>query len=246
MAQEDQHTQLIMRYLDGKLNVAEQQQFSELLETSEAFRQEVLESESVVAGIKALVRQQEVTELNAAFKKLEKEDRSVKRMKRRSALTPLGIAASLAVLMALAYLLWAKTSEVTTDQLFAGYYEVFPVMTSRNEKEVYTGLVLYNQDRYEESIPYLLREKESEVYRYTDLYLANAYLKTGKTANAIRELEAMEVAGGEQFLSQYKTWYLGLAYLKDGQKGKAEDQFIRLCICGGSYEREAREILICY
>ena len=75
------------------------------------------------------------------------------------------------------------------------------------------------------------------------IFLANAYLETGNTDQAIATLKQINVEEGEVFLKQYKAWYLGLSFLKSNQADLAEKQFKSLDIDGGIYREEAIKII---
>ncbi|MEL6559633.1 MAG: hypothetical protein AAFQ94_15685 [Bacteroidota bacterium] len=266
MALSDQNIELIMRHIEGDLNAEEQEQYDELLESSPEFRQEALEAESVVAGIKALERQKEVEAINDIFESFEKsasvktmEDKSDKassdndisnetERKRRIFDKPkltwsLGIAASLTLIFVVLYVALIDTSKTTTSQIFADNFQPFSYVDSRESDIVPPGFTLYEDSKYQESIAELKELPMDTTHSLLQIYLASALLATGQTEEAIKELELFRPNESDQFLKQYKQWYLGLAYLKSGDTRKSKEEFESLVFSGGLYERQAQNII---
>lgn len=251
MALSDNDLALIMRHIEGDLDTEEQKQYATLFESSEEFRQEVLEAEAIVAGINALERQKEVEEINDVFKGFDasvKEDRSSNTIdesdgKKTNSYWQLGIAASVSIILIVSYIAFFQSPDITTDQIYADSFAPFPFSDARNNGDVSVGLTLYKAGKYEQSIAALRQESNNADEKMTRIYLANALLITNQVAGAIEVLEQTDAGQAEQFLVQYRSWYLGLAYLKNQQLIKATEQFSKLTYPGSLYEKEAKEVL---
>ena len=245
-----------MRHIEGDLNAEEQEQYDKLLKSSQEFRNEALEAESIIAGINALERQKEVDDLNELFKSFDlsaeavvgndfsnETGRKISIFDKPKLTWGLGIAASLTLIFVVLYIALIDTSKTTTDQIFADNFQPFSYTDSRTSESAPFGFMLYEDGKYQESIAELKKLPMDTTHRLLQIYLASALLATGQTEEAIKELELFIPDESDQFLKQYKQWYLGLAFLKSGDTSKATEEFKSLIFSGGLYERQAQDII---
>ena len=260
----DSHRQLILKYIDGDLSSEESEEFEQLRKQSIEFQKEVDNMVTVASAIKAEKRLQEYKEVEAIFEEfrqgesvkirlLQKQEKdsgavddsssSYSKKNKSILIWGMGIAASLTLIFVVLYVALIKTAELTSEQIYATYFEPFPYDNSRKENAIPDAFALYNSGKYEESVTALQGMVNDTTQKFVDIYLSNALLQSGQTTFAISTLESLKINKNNQFLWQYRTWYLGLAYLKNRQIEKALIEFKLLNTPGSIYERKAQAII---
>lgn len=99
-------------------------------------------------------------------------------------------------------------------------------VTHDNEMRQLVGHALFEDQRYEEAIPYLeaFVNKSDKVSREDMYELSYSYYKTGKLDQAIAGFK--QLGGKEDSLAQNAMYMLGDAYLKKGEKANARNAFL--------------------
>ncbi len=245
MSVTEEQYHLIVKYIDQTLSKEDQNLFDNNIAKSAAFRKEVEQMEAVTAGLKAVEKLEEINEIKEVFKEFDKEDQVPKNKSLISFPLGLGIAASVSLIAFLAYASFFKTSFSTSDDVFNEYYELFPVNEQvRAGNTSSQALVLYDAQKYEEAIPLLVKMMNSSKNELAPIYLANAYLQTNKTDEAISILRDNISQESSGYTSQFYQWYLGLAFLKSQKLVDAKKVFINLTNEKGVYSNRSQEILV--
>lgn len=157
-----------------------------------------------------------------------------------------GIAAAIALLLAVGYGLFFTPSDPQGifEQHFTPYYNVLNG-TERSAGNVSGDLAmrLYEQQQYEEALV-VFREAIRQHPDNTGLlfYKALSHLSVTQSDSAIAALNQV-VNEPEGQLQEPARWYLGLAYLQKGDVGQATEMFTTIKASGDSYSERASEIL---
>jgi len=235
---------LIVKYLDQSLDDQEKQAFDKTWTDSVEFRQEVEQMEALTAGLKAVEKQEEITEIKEAFREFEQEELQTSQVMISKLPIVFSIAASISILVLFTYLFFPGNKPVNSQSIFNDYYEVLPTNElMRNGDEANNGLSLYSSEKYEEAIPVLLEFSDSSENVMIPLYLANAYLQTDRINLAIEVLKEYHSTGKNNFSYRLYRWYLGLALIKAKKLPEAQSVFNELADSKGIYKKRAIEII---
>lgn len=214
--------ELIDKYLHDSLSPSEKDEFDNLLEKDDVFRNEVefLKDLNIVSGVedRKQLRQHMAgfeTKINA------KETKVVPLFNYKKLL----VAASILLVIAIGGITFFNPFAIDTNALYADNFEPY--------KNVVTPIVRGEHDNNEETIAFTSYESKDyelaasqfeKLYKSTKrpyflLYQANSLLALEKTSEAIPLLEKHISFKDE--LSERGTWYLSLAYLKENRKKEA-------------------------
>lgn len=162
------------------------------------------------------------------------------------------IAAAVALLVGLGFILWPKSTAASYPQMAEAYFEPYPDRLQIRSGDddsltlVQEALLAYNQKDYETVVNTLANlQADDPQYLLGQLYRANAYLAMSPP----QPTPAIEILKGvyaleQSAISEITAWYLALAYLKadDGPnaqkvlQGIAKDE-------ASVYRERAQEIL---
>lgn len=242
MSISEEQYQLIVKHIDQTLSDQEQQQFDLQVTESEAFRKELEQMQVLIAGVKAVEKAEEIAHIKDAFATFDQERKPVQKRSRRK-LFQLGVAASVILMVCLAYFLrYAAAPDPVA--IYDHYYEVFPASAeTRSGKRSLEALRSYENGQYKAAIPLMEALVQDSIDAVFPIYLANAYLQVDDPENAILVLEKGYSASDTAYSTQYYRWYLGLAWLKAGDQRRAREVFTRLSQQEGIYRQESKEIL---
>ncbi|MEL6557527.1 MAG: hypothetical protein AAFQ94_05040 [Bacteroidota bacterium] len=247
MSVTEQQYELIIKFIDQNLNEKEQVLFDTYLQSNEAFRIEVEQTEVLTAGLKAVEKANEIDRIKGLFDEFDAEtnNQSVKQLNLRRLVLP-GIAASIVLLAAVIIFFNKKQPVNDTLAIYQSFYQVFPATTEkRSGKEGEAAMRYYEAGEYSKAIPLLIKPDRDTDDLLTPIYLANCYLQVDKPDSAVSVLEnaSKKLDADTSFTGQFHRWYLGLAYLKSGKKKEAEDIFLSIAQTKGIYQEKSIEIL---
>ncbi|MEL7531554.1 MAG: hypothetical protein AAFN10_09615 [Bacteroidota bacterium] len=160
------------------------------------------------------------------------------------------IAAAVALLIGLGFILWPKPTVLSYPQMAEVYFEPYPDRLQIRSGDddsmtlVQQALLAYNQEDYQTVVNTLAELKADDPqYLLGQLYRANAYLSLKQPAPAIEILEDI-YALEQSAISEITAWYLALAYLQadDASNAKAVLQGIAKDEAS-VYRERAQEIL---
>ncbi|MEO9872609.1 tetratricopeptide repeat protein [Ekhidna sp.] len=198
----------ILRFLEGKMDAAEQEAFAQRITLEEELRESVEHSRK----IKNILDEDTIEFSNNV--------RSVIESKRKpQSFKPLLIAASISAILAVSiYLLFFDTLSV--EERAVSYLEPYPdVITSRAETNP-LDLSSYNSGNYEVAIESLENIFNKEKEPVIALYLGVSYLMINDAEKALSILQSMSYQN-----TIYKSdfvWYQSLALINLGRYSDAE------------------------
>lgn len=231
------------RYLQGKMSAEETASFEKNLKTDPQFREEFDFNKDLLESMRIHYK----AVLKDKLQHLEEAtDQPQKKTGQRHFFRITGIAAAIALLVAVGYGLFFTSSDpqAVFDQYYTPYYNVLEG-TERSAGNASGDLAmrLYEQQRYEEALP-VFGEAVSQNPNNTSLlfYKALSHLSVGQADAAVMDLNQVVNKPDEQ-LEEPVRWYLGLAYLQKGDTEKAAAVFKEIEASGDSYSERAKEIL---
>lgn len=212
--------QLIIDYLDGNLQEAENEKTRRRIAGDPAFRKEYLiykaSIEGVVKGSAKNVRKD--------FLKWDRELESLKKA-RRISLQKWGYYAAAFVVLVLTTFMVFPSLNSEGEKVFSDFFEPYPNVIhlaerGNNQPGILTdAFEHYEKEEYPEARilmhEHLLHKQEHYEVKF---YLALATLKSDQTDTAIIILEELANNQPEKFrFNEQVSWYLALAYIKDAQ-----------------------------
>lgn len=254
-------------YIEQRLSGQELENFKKLLNEDHNLFEELQLHKDLIVGI----QQQGRMEKKEYFRRLEEQIRQEELVERahkeqqkaklKTLFNPLvgGIAASL-IIGILTYLIFTRSTEIdkpkssdinaapSTENLFAEYFKPYENMVhpSKRGTEITIGeeelaFEAYDQKKYDVAIDKLKTVLLDEGDEVNLFYLANAYLASEKTDEAIYILERLKMRCN--ILCIQEKWYLALSYLKKKEYNKAIPLLKELKDSKGSYARKSYDIL---
>ncbi len=247
MSVTEEQLELIIKYIDQDLNEDEHKLFKDHKQHSDKFRQELEKTELLKAGIQAVEKAAEIDRIKSIFREFDQEKKVVPVQKlSHSKITLYGIAATIALIAAMTYVLIWQSESNDPASIYAAYYDPFPADSeTRSDQANKKAMQYYEAARYEEAIPLLKEEMNNTDNLFSPVYLANAYLQTGEPEKAIEVLQPIveKTSKEKSYSTQFYQWYLGLAYLKSNREPEAGNVFRILARMEGIYGDKSREIL---
>lgn len=233
--------QLLQEYFTGTpLTDEQQRELNTYLEKDPDFR-EKFEFE-LEKDVKAMVQQENRAHLKARLQALEKRENLAMPAKPKP-WRPLAIAASLAVLISLA---WYLNLFNTSPNYFEEYYQPYPnteVVITRNtpqslEVEAFSA---YDMEDFNKASLLFEQLKGESNAGYIDFYLGQCYLEMGNISQAIASLTL--ASNTKNDYQSEGTWYLALAQLKAKDEDHAKEALQKLVSQNGYKAEEAAKLL---
>jgi len=229
--------ELLEKYLQEKLSPQEKVIFDELIATDATFKEEVAWQSDLKKAI--------IHEDNDNFKALLTEIEAKKPIPKRG-YTKWLAAASILLLVGFSYLFFTTTNS-TTDDLFADYFEPYrnviqPIERGSSQQDEKTvAFTAYEKGNYEKAVDLFTKLYGTSNESYYLFYKANALLKLNKANEAIPVL--LEHLKTKDTLTEKTNWYLALAYLKVDKKNMAKTTLKKVADDGNYKNKEAKELL---
>lgn len=228
----------IDRYVNGEMSAEEVNVFEQRMRENGALAEEVLMHRDVLVGMNHY--------FNLELKKTLQEEEARLKKKPVNFYKWMGIAASIILLIAVAYFV-LFTGQTDPQQLYAQYYNPYPNIVVPAQRSgnstVNPGLGLYEAGNYTEALQVFNQKiAEGEGETYVLFYAGIAALNTHEETDAIAYLEEV-VNRQDTTFANPAQWYLGLTYLKSGQTQEAAQIFEEIKASGNDYSQRASDIL---
>ena len=234
------HIDLIEKYLDNSMDIAEVALFNETLENNEEFVRELNDMELLVAGIKKAAAtttiEEKLDRFNKSIKIIEDEEDDSKTLPRTIYFAfehikkyTWAVAASLTLLLVTSIALININQTPTNQKLYAEFYEPFENSGTKRSMENVTenawklALVYYDNGNYERALENFNKVIVSD-YKGTihhpsfPLYKGNTLMKLNKHQEAIQIFEGMLKDDDGMILMA--KWYLSMCYLHENNPEK--------------------------
>ena len=215
--------ELLYRFFSNQLTVEQEKMFEQLLETDVEFKAQ-FEFEN---DLKRVINKNQNENLKQKLVGFEKDiDSSKKSPNSKGSFKFWSIAASIALIMGLGYIVYNSFSGPDYNELYAANYEAYPntvytITRSDGDQSLERdAFAAYEANDHEKAITAFLDLKNKGGSTHTDFYLAQSYLNLGKDQEAIEALKRA-VLNDTEFKAE-AHWYLSLAYLKSKDKVKAK------------------------
>lgn len=215
--------ELLYRFFSNQLTVEQEKMFEQLLETDVEFKAQ-FEFEN---DLKRVINKNQNENLKQKLVGFEKDiDSSKKSSNSKSSFKFWSIAASIAVIMGLGYIVYNSFSGPDYNELYAANYEAYPntvytITRSDGDQSLERdAFAAYEANDHEKAITAFLDLKNKGGSTHADFYLAQSYLYLGNDKEAIEALNRA-ILNDMQFKAE-AHWYLSLAYLKSKDKVKAK------------------------
>lgn len=204
--------ELLESYFLGKLNAEEQKYFNSLMENDVEFKQEY----DFHINLKRVIQNSERSVLKNKLKGYEEGMR--KKESKISLRTLLATAASVILFIGIGWFGYESMFGSNYSALYADNYSQYPntvVNITRGEGGAETldrkAFIAYESGDLDAAINYFNQLKEDKNLDYINFYLGQAYLKQGKSEEALTYFKnSIE----EQNFNAESHWYIALAYMK--------------------------------
>lgn len=235
--------QLLTNYFQGNLTSKELEAFNALLKEDVEFLQQF----NFEKNLQVAIKDKERSKLKEKLQLLEAQKPAPKAIPKHL-FTPMRIAASIAVLLAIGWLIYTLGFKASPEELFAANYDKYPntvyAITRGNTED--TSLERKAFEAYEANdiptaIGYFQDLKQKSGLDYVDFYLAQSYLANNDFRNAVPLFEKI-IEENADFKAE-ALWYAALANIKTGQETKAKQQLEALILVGSYKKGLATELL---
>jgi tetratricopeptide (TPR) repeat protein len=261
----DYNSEIINLYLSGQLQGAELQQFINRIQTDASFRQEVELQQMLIGSIHHAGKIKLRERLDEIHHQLNTKD-SIAPRSAYSAPAPaghtmawrytLGIAASLAIIIAVTYYIFYNNTN-PDNTLFTAYFSPYtnvvytiyrdPAQPKTDDK-LKLAFEAYDQQDYQTASTQFEKLKAdnlnpSEIKQEDEVilfYLGNTYLAMGETSKAI---DIFTRYSFDKFNTEAR-WYLSLSYIKEGRVAEAKLILEKLAADDNDFSAKATEILM--
>ncbi|MEX0290269.1 MAG: tetratricopeptide repeat protein [Flavobacteriaceae bacterium] len=236
-----ENEELISKYFLDELSPEELEQFHALLENDPEFKEQFTFEED----LRKVIAFDEKRALKEKLAHLEEELPPLT-TSRRPLWKRLSIAASILVLLGLGYFVF-KPDTPDMNKLYASNFEIYPntVYTITRSDTINSverkAFVAYESGDFKAAIPLFEQMKAEGEKAYLDFYLAQSYLKTERTTEAVTHFQK-NLETNEIFVPESR-WYLALAYLNLGEGEKAKEM-LKSLLNSSDYKQEAAEALL--
>lgn len=231
----------IERYLQGKMTAEERVAFENSLENDP----ELVEALALQKDLMQGIRQHFDAHLKAKFEAIE-EASSTSTSDKKETHRLWKWAASAAVGLTLVGVFYFMNSENRNKRLYAAYYEDFPNIVDRTQRDSQTELqnafIYFQNKQWAEAAEAFqtLRNENPHIY-YPGFYQALSLLNLDQPEEALPLLQATATSSDDRFSTPAK-WYLALAYLKMDNEEQAIENLEEIPN-GSPYINDARALL---
>jgi len=220
---------LLQNYFSNELTHDERELFDKLLSSDSDFKAQF----DFEQDLKRAIRDKENADLKSKLMSFEKEiAKEAPKPSTQKKYRYLAIAASIALLMGLAWMGYTDGSSSKYEDLYAANFQEYPntVFTITRGENVASierdAFVAYESRNYELAIDRFNQIPFEEQQAYVDFYIAQAYLSAGKNQNAKDYFNKM-IAKSDTFVAE-SHWYLAMIALKEKDKTNAKSELQKL------------------
>lgn len=206
----------IDEFIQGKLPKEKHDMFVKAMQNDSEFAKEVEFYKKINASVKNIGREELRAELDIIHEnKIHNKDQNSGITFKK--ILP-WILAAVFIISFIGYLSLHKTQiSDSGPALYATYYKPYEfnagTRTSATQKDLLKLDELFALQKYESVIPLMEKYLSANDDNNVELALANAYLETGDTKQALLTLKALE-AKNDVFLNGHVLWYKAMALLK--------------------------------
>ncbi len=220
---------LLTNYFSNRLTQDEEQLFNELLESDVDFKAKF----DFEQDLKRAIKNKENQDLKSRLVSFEKEIvKEIPKSTPKKSYRYLAIAASVLILMGLAWMGYQDGSSSKYEDLYAANFREYPntVFTitrgDTNGSLEREAFVAYESGNYFLAIEKFNQMPSEERQPYVDFYLAQSYLNSGTNEKA-REYFEKTITKADTFIGE-SHWYLAMIALKEKDKEGAEHELKKL------------------
>lgn len=220
---------LLTNYFSNRLTEDERKLFKELLDSDAEFKAQFDFEKNLQSAIKDKENQDLKAKLVSFEEAIVLENPKPATKKRYRYLA---IAASIALLMGLAWMGYQDGASSKYEDLYAANFQeypntVFTITRSGSEESMERdAFVAYESEKYTNAIEKFNQIPEGTRQPYIDFYLAQSYLNVGENELAKEYFNKM-ITNGETFVAE-SHWYLALIALKEKDKSIAISELQKL------------------
>lgn len=234
--------ELIVRFIDGGLTEAEEQEVSYRLKEEQGLQKMLAEYEGIVLGIR-------LAHMKDKLQQLRSLEASLPPISGRQIPLSLWLPLAAAAVLVIAAGIWfiAPTKGTSHQELYAAYFEPFDSpgsgltrSTDNEESLKASAYQAYDAKNFEEAsrlFVALLKQADDPI---AELCLGNAWLALDRPEEAEKVFTSILEDHGD--LVTHATWYLALTYLRQGKIERAKSTLWEISN-SSTYGKEAREIL---
>lgn len=242
---QDDKTNLIERYITGKLEDTELWEFKINLEKDEEFAREVELYKEIYSAISNEKKMELMKTLASLKTNKQKRQFKINIYSRQVQ----ALAASIIVLMMIgAGLLtnYVGNNDVSNYNVYTEYFiDEGSLLTTRSNAEtsnaiVKSGIKLYNNGKYQQAISLFDSNPENVIAR---LYSGFSYMNLKEFDMAENQFKYILDQGDNIFIDQAE-WNLGLSYLADEKTEQASTIFAKIASEDGAYSQQATNIIM--
>lgn len=219
--------ELLENHFLGKLNTEEQKYFDSLIENDVEFKKEY----DFHLNLKKAIQNSERSVLKGKLKSYEEGMR--KKGNKTSLRTLLAIAASVILLISVGWFGYENMFGSNYSALYDDNYSQYPntvINITRGEGDAETlerkAFIAYESGDLDAAINYFNQLQEVKGLDYLNFYLGQAYLKQGKSEEAL--IYFKKSITEEQNFKAESHWYIALAYLKKKDETQAKSYLEKL------------------
>lgn len=234
MTEEENHRELIDKYLQNKIDEGDLHKLEQLFEDKPGIKRLVAEEKKLVSALET----NKIIDLRQHLMSVSSKTPASHKKKNGFWLA----AASVSVLVAsMVYFFYFSGS---SPSLYDQYYDPYPavgIQRSANS-EADDGLTLYTNGQYKEALLAFDSINFSARPAYY-LFKGNCHLQLNQVDEAIESFNMLINESEDVILMQHAQWYLALAYLKGSQKGELTVLLQGIDKSNGIYSKEAKALL---
>ncbi|MEP3209328.1 MAG: tetratricopeptide repeat protein [Maribacter sp.] len=235
---------LLTNYFSNQLTQEERKMFDELLDSDAEFKARFDFEQNLQRAIKA----EENQNVKAKLISFEKEiAREIPKSSLKKSYRSLAIAASITLLMGLAWIGYIDGTSNKYEELYAQNFQEYPntvyaITRSGSEESLErNAFVAYESGDYDAAIE-KFEQIPSEVKQpYIDFFLGQSYLNAGKNDQA-KAYFRETIVKADNFVAE-SHWYLAMIALKEKDITEAESELKKL-INGYDYNKEKAVALL--
>ena len=242
---QEQQADLIQRFINQELDEAERLKVEKRIVDDPNFAEEVQLYRSLIGNMKAIRRDEMVTNLDQWYQEHEFNQVEIQPWWQQN--WYYAAAAVLVVLLA-CYLAWDTSTKTYTDQeLYTEAFQAYPAEVPRKIQKrtnLIKGISFYNIAKYDSASYYLSKARQDSSYsvQYA-LFLGIAFLENGNSNKAIEQFNLL-LNPPNKIFGETARWYLALAYLKEGNRIKASEILEKITENDRHFnKKEANELL---
>jgi len=235
---------LLMNYFSNRLTASERELLERLLDSDAEFKAQF----DFEKNLQGAIKNKENQDLKAKLISFEKDfERENPKSTAKKQFRYLAIAASITLLIAIAWMGYQDASSNTYEDLYASNFQeypntVFTITRSGSDESIERdAFVAYESGEYDNAIAKFNQIPEGVRQPYVDFYLAQSYLNAGEYDSA-KEYFTKMIAEGETFVAE-SHWYLAMVAIKQEDKSTAATELQKL-ITSYEFNKDRAKVIL--